>query len=102
MNSRKLSTLALYLLQAILWLGALTMGAAILGGMFFLTDASRKSYGEMRSETLHILKNEFILIALATLFLFGIGSVRTYLKNMRETGQRKQSMSTHSQSSQQI
>ena len=64
------------------------MGAAILGGMFFLNDASRESYGEMRSETLHILKNEFILIALATLFLFGIGSVRTYLKEMRGGGHR--------------
>jgi hypothetical protein len=84
MNWHKLGKLALYVLEALLWVGVLWTGVAILGGMIYLREASKIDYADMWSEIFSILKNEIILATVGTLFLFGIGTLRTYMKRNRE------------------
>ena len=79
MSWPKLKDLAMYFLQAILWIGAILMGFAIFGGMAYLHDASKHAYPDVRSEIFSILRNEIIVASLGAAFLFGIGAVRTYL-----------------------
>jgi len=83
MSSQALRNLALYVLQALLWIGVLLTGVAIFGGMVYLHEASRFDYAGMFS----ILRNEIILAALGTSFLFGIGAVRAYMARNREDEQ---------------
>ena len=90
MNSLKLKKLALYVLQALLWIGAIYMGMAILGGILYLQEASKIDYADMRPEIFDILKTESILVGLGTLLLFWVGSVRTYLARDRKAEQSKQ------------
>ncbi len=85
MSLQKLKRLALYVLQASLWIGAIYLGMAILGGITYLHEASKIDYADMRPEIFDILKTESILVGIATLLLFWIGSVRTYLARNRKT-----------------
>ena len=78
-SSHNLRKLAFYVLQALLASGAILIGIAILGGMFYLHDASKHAYVDVQSEILSILKNEIILVGVGTSFLFWIGTVRTYM-----------------------
>jgi hypothetical protein len=75
----KLRDLALYFLQAFLWIGAIYMGVAIFGGMAYLHDASKIDYADVRPKMFSILRTEIILAGVGASFLFGIGTVRTYL-----------------------
>lgn len=93
MSLRKLAKFALYALQASLAIGAIWIGIAILGGMFYLQDASKIDYADMRSEIFTILRNESILVGVGTTFLFGIGIVRTFMARNREAERRKGSIS---------
>jgi hypothetical protein len=86
-NSRKLRRTALYALQALLWSGVMFTFNAILGGMMYLNDASRMGHRYMGPEIPRILWDELVLGFLTALLLFWIGSVRTYLKKVREAGQ---------------
>ncbi len=79
MTRQKLTRLALYGLQALLWFGVISAALAILGGMSYLDEASRSGDEDMWSEVFRILKNVTILVALATSFLYWIGTVRTYM-----------------------
>jgi hypothetical protein len=93
MSSRKLGKLALSVLQAFLGIGAIWIGVAIIGGMFYLDDASKiGDYADRRSQTFWILRNEIIFVGVGTLLLFGIGTIRTYMARNREAEQRKQTM----------
>lgn len=92
----------MYALMALLSGAALYATAAIIGGLLYLNDASRHSIDEMWSESLPILRTESALVFVVTLFLFWIGSVRTYLKRTREAGHRGQTEPICSQTSKQI
>ena len=87
MKRRMLTRLALYVLQAVLWSGAMLMGLAILGGMAYLRDASKHAYADVQPEIFTILKNEIILAGLGATFLFWIGTVRTYMARNRDAEQ---------------
>jgi hypothetical protein len=85
-NSGKLSRIAMYALQVILWSGVTFTFMGILGGMMYLNDASRMGHRYMGPEIPRIVWDELVLGFLTTLLLFWIGSVRTYLhdtKSMR-------------------
>jgi hypothetical protein len=92
MSWPKLRDLALYFLQALLWIGAIYMGVAIFGGMAYLHDASKIDYADMRPKMFSILRTEIMLASLGASFLFGIGAVRTYLARSGPE-QRKQTIS---------
>jgi hypothetical protein len=92
MNSQTLKKLALYVLQALLWIGAIMTGVAIFGGMCYLHEASKHDYAAARSAIFSILKNEIILAALGASFLVRIGTVRTHIARCG-TEQRKRTIS---------
>ena len=93
MNRRLLTKLALYVLQALLWSGAIFLGLAILGGLAYLHDASKHAFADVQSEILTILRNEIIMVGVGTSFLFWIGTVRTYIAGNRGADLKGQTMS---------
>jgi hypothetical protein len=93
MSSQSLRKFALYVLQALLWSGAILIGLASLGGMAYLHDASKHALADVQSEILLILRNEIIFVGVGTSFLFWIGTVRTYMTRNRVAEQRKQTIS---------
>jgi hypothetical protein len=102
MNARKLGNLALYALQALLWIGAALTALAIFGGITYLHEASRHQYEDVRPEIYQIVKNEIILGGLGTSCLFGIGAVRTFTAGLRGAGRKEEPMPSQSQPSQQV
>lgn len=88
MSSQNLRKLALYLLQALLWGGAILAAFAIFGGITYLHEASRHAFTDMRSEIFAIFRTESILVFVGTSLLFGIGAIRTYMARNRAAEQK--------------
>jgi len=83
MNLQKLRNAALYVLQALLAIGAIFVSITILGGLLYLQEVSRHQLADLRSEVFDFLRTESVLVFVGTTLLFWIGTIRAYAARIR-------------------